>query len=149
MVSASRKINRAPVPTLRAAVVAKRLGFNHDEALTVALLGRVVPVVHTTDGLRALTKDKPDDPASVTRYLEGKFGEALPDVRAAWMPGRSRHPVSEPMCAKLETAAGRAPVPPPPNPWPLMRIAVSWARNELRDVGTTSALLFPERAPTL
>jgi hypothetical protein len=39
--------------------------------------------MHTPDGLRALTKDKPDDPASVTRYLEGKFGEALADVRAA------------------------------------------------------------------
>ena len=126
MVSASRKItiNRAPVLTLWAAVVAERLGFKRDEALTlghavaglnayskgvslglfhpapepvrehrknlqkgkaltVALLGRAVPVVHTPDGLRALTKDKPDDPASVTRYLEGKFGEALADVRAA------------------------------------------------------------------
>ena len=118
------KINRAPVLTLWAAVVAERLGFKRDEALTlghavaglnahskgvslglfhpapeavrehrkrlqkgktltVALLGRAVPVVRTPDGLRALTKDKPDDPASVTRYLEGKFGEALPDTRAA------------------------------------------------------------------
>ena len=36
MVSASRKIkiNRAPVLTLWAAVVAERLGFDHDEALT-------------------------------------------------------------------------------------------------------------------
>jgi hypothetical protein len=126
VVGASRKlkINRAPVLTLWAVVVAERLGFDHDEALTlghavaglnayskgvslglfhpapeavrehrkksqkdkilsVALLARAVPVVHTPDGLRALTKDKPDDPASVTRYLEGKFGEALPDVRAA------------------------------------------------------------------
>lgn len=110
--------------TLWAAVVAERLGFAHDEALTlghavaglnayskgmslgllhpapeavrehrkklqkgntltVALLGRAVPVVHTPDGLRALTKGKLDDPASVTRYLEGKFGEALADARAA------------------------------------------------------------------
>lgn len=126
MSSASRKIkiNRAPVLTLWAAVVAERLGFAHDEALTlghavaglnayskgvslglfhpapeavrehrkklqkgktltIALLGRAVPVVHTPDGLRALTKDKPDDPTSVTRYLEGKFGEALAEVRAA------------------------------------------------------------------
>jgi hypothetical protein len=126
VVSASRKIkiNRAPVLTLWAVVVAERLGFDHGEALTlghavaglnayskgvslglfhpapeavrehrkklqkgktltIALLGRAVPVVHTPDGLRALTKDKPDDPARVTRYLEGKFGEALPDVRAA------------------------------------------------------------------
>jgi hypothetical protein len=118
------KVNRAPVLTLWAAVVAERLGFTHQEALTlgravaglnayskgvslglihpapeavreqrkklqkdktltVALLGRAVPVVRAPDGLRALTKDKPDDPAAVTRYLEGKFGAALPDVRAA------------------------------------------------------------------
>jgi hypothetical protein len=42
-----------------------------------------VRVVRTPDGLRALTKDKPDDPAAVTRYLEGKFGEAFPEVRTA------------------------------------------------------------------
>jgi hypothetical protein len=114
----------APVLTLWAAVVAERLGFTHDEALTlgravaglnayakgvslglihpapeavreerkklqkgktvtVALLGRAGPVVHTPDGLRALSKATPDDPASVARYLEGKFGGALPEVRTA------------------------------------------------------------------
>ena len=118
------KVNRAPVLTLWAAVVAERLGFTHDEALTlgravaglnayskgvslglihpapeavreqrkklrkgntltVALLGRAVPVVRTPAGLRALTKDIPDDPASVARYLEGKFGGAFPAVRTA------------------------------------------------------------------
>jgi hypothetical protein len=118
------KVNRAPVLTLWAAVVAERRRFTHDEALTlgravgglnayskgvslglihpapaavreqreklqkgktltVALLGRAVPVMHTPDGLRALRKDKPDDPTAVTRYLEGKFGDALPVVRAA------------------------------------------------------------------
>jgi hypothetical protein len=35
--------------------------------LTIALLGRAVPVVHTPDGLRALTKDKPDDPSVALR----------------------------------------------------------------------------------
>lgn len=53
------------------------------KTLTIALLGRTVPVVHTPDGLRTPTKDKPRDSASVTRYLKGEFGEALPDVRAA------------------------------------------------------------------
>jgi hypothetical protein len=118
------QVNRAPVLTLWAAVVAERLGFTHDEALTlgravaglnaysmgvslglihpapegvreqrkklqkgktltVALLGRAVPVVRTPEGLRALTKDKPDDPASVARYLEAKFGGALTEVRTA------------------------------------------------------------------
>jgi hypothetical protein len=116
------QVNRAPVLTLWAAVVAERLGSTHDEALTlgravaglnayskgvslglihpapgavreqrkklqtgqtltVALLGRAVPVVRTPDGLRTLTKDKPDNPTAVTRYLEGKFGGASPEVR--------------------------------------------------------------------
>jgi hypothetical protein len=119
-------INRAPVLTLWAAVVAERLGFESDEALTlgkavagltaqskgqrlgiftpspaevrrkraekaravgvfsVALLGRAVPVLHTDEGLRAVGKDqKPVTPASVEKYLASKFGEALPQVRAA------------------------------------------------------------------
>ena len=119
-------VNRAPVLTLWAAVVAERLGFDRDEALTLGravaglnaqtkgralgifhpvpsalkerrgemkhgerltfeLLGRAVPVVHTPDGLRALEKDKPSDPASVARYLAKAFGDALDDVRAAMM----------------------------------------------------------------
>ena len=114
----SFKINRAPVLTLWAAVVAERLGFDPDEALTlgravagltayakgmrlgiiepspkeiaekrkkleygehltVALLGRAVPVVKTPAGIRALAKDKPDSPAAVERYLALKFGEHL------------------------------------------------------------------------
>jgi hypothetical protein len=110
------RINRAPVLTLWAAIVAERLGFTHDEALTlgravaglnayskgvslglftpapdevreqrrkmrpketitVALLHRAVPAVHTEDGLRALTPDsKPMEPRSVERYLSSKFG---------------------------------------------------------------------------
>ena len=120
------KINRAPVMALWAAVVAERLGYDEQAALTlgksvaglnaqakgrrlgiyeepeeketkarpekerapgeltyVSLLGRSVPAVYTRDGLRALDKDKPADPHSVQRYLEQKFGENLPDVRAA------------------------------------------------------------------
>jgi hypothetical protein len=119
------EINRAPVLTLWAAVVAERLGFDRDEALTfgravtglnayakgarlglfapsapkavkehrtkivhgeklhVDLLGRAVPATATPDGLRALAKDKPVSPESVARYLESKFGAALPDARAA------------------------------------------------------------------
>ena len=50
MVASDRfKINRAPVLTLWAAVVAERLGFDHDEALT---LGRAVA------GLNAYSKGK-------------------------------------------------------------------------------------------
>src|SRR5689334_2276599 len=119
------RVNRAPVLTLWAAVVAERLGFERDEALTlgralagltahakgvrlgifepsapeetrerrsaladgerleVRLMGRAIPVVHTPEGLRALAKDEPIKPASVERYLAGKFGGALGEVRAA------------------------------------------------------------------
>lgn len=119
------EVNRAPVLTLWAGVVAARLGFDRDEALTlgravaglnayakgvrlglftpstsnkvkerkkalrrgetlrVDLLGRAVPATATPAGIRALSKEQPIVPESVTRYLDGKFGEALSDVRAA------------------------------------------------------------------
>jgi len=119
------EVNRAPVLTLWASVVAERLGFDRDEALTlgravaglnacskgvrlglfapaapkkvterkkglrhgetlqVDLLGRAVPATSTPDGLRALSKDEPIAPESVARYLDGKFGDALADARAA------------------------------------------------------------------
>ena len=119
------KVNRAPVLTLWAAVVAERMGFEWDTALTlgkalaglnaqskgrslgiykapgpgpggkpkaksglgedrwVELCGRPIPVKNTPAGERAVVLDKPIDPESVTRYLEGKFGEALPEVRKA------------------------------------------------------------------
>jgi hypothetical protein len=119
------KINRAPVLTLWAAVVAERLGHDHATALTlgkavvgmnaqakgrrlglfhepheeaeekkpnapregeevqVPLLGRSVPAVHTGSGLRALAKGEPINPDSVCRYFTQKFGDSLPDVRAA------------------------------------------------------------------
>ena len=121
---ATLQINRAPVLTLWAAVVAERLGFTWEEALTlgravaglnayakgkalelftptppevqaqrqaqrgpeplhVALLHRAVPVAHTTAGLCALSKEKPMEPASVQRYLQQKFGDALDASSAA------------------------------------------------------------------
>ncbi len=116
-------INRAPVLTLWAAVVAERLGYDRDEALTlgravaglnaqakgrrlgifkpaektpeearqqkkgaefaVELLGRAVPALHTDDGIRAAQDGRPANPATVERYLQGKFGDALGDARAA------------------------------------------------------------------
>ncbi|UCH53262.1 MAG: hypothetical protein JSW09_00095 [Pseudomonadota bacterium] len=120
----SIKVNRAPVLTLWAAVVAERLGFQRAEALTlgravaglnayskgvslglfkptpkeireqrrklraeqtisVDLLHRAVPAKQTPDGLRAVSKGTPIKPDSVERYLEGKFGDALADVRRA------------------------------------------------------------------
>jgi len=109
--------------TLWAAVVAERLGFERDEALTLAktvtglnaqakgqrlglyepaakkseqargqlkgeqfsaeLLGRSVPATNTPKGIRATAKGIPVQPASVQRYLDGKFGAALAEVRQA------------------------------------------------------------------
>jgi hypothetical protein len=118
-------INRAPVFTLWGAVVAQRLGYEWEEALTlgkvmaglqaqtkgrmlgiykqpkkgaeggppkkvglgedffVQLCGRGVPVKETEDGIRAVIKNKAQDPASVEKYLEGKFGGDLDRVREA------------------------------------------------------------------
>ena len=116
-------INRAPVLTLWASVVAERLGFDREEALTlgkalaglnaqskgrrlgifkptpkkskevrekergeefwVELLGRQLPAVNTNVGVRAVIESKPIDPGTVERYLESKFGDALPEARKA------------------------------------------------------------------
>jgi hypothetical protein len=116
-------INRAPVLTLWTATVAERLGFDHDEALSlgkaiagltaqskgrrlgiykpvpqelkkaraqkrgeefaVEILGRAVPAINTPQGVRAVSKNQPIDAKSAERYLESKFGDALPAARAA------------------------------------------------------------------
>ena len=127
-------INRAPVLTLWAAVVAERLGFEWEEALTlgravaglnayskgvrlglftpapaevrekrkklrpketitVDLLQRAVPAVHTKQGLRALAKGKAIDPESAERYLFTKFGEGFDDALGAMQAlAKSRTP---------------------------------------------------------
>ena len=118
-------INRAPVLTLWASIVAERLGHGRQEALTlgkavaglnaqskgrrigiyaekteeekqkekkeakasalttVALLGRLVPMVKTPHGLRAGILGEAIDPESVERYLEQKFGDRLEETRLA------------------------------------------------------------------
>ncbi len=120
-------INRAPVLTLWAAIVAEKMGYEHDTALTLGkcvaglnaqskgrMLGifgppkgperglppkkvglgedfwieiceRGLPVKNTEDGIRAVIKDKPIDPAKVEKYLAGKFGDDLETVRQAMM----------------------------------------------------------------
>jgi hypothetical protein len=42
-----------------------------------------VPTMNTGHGLRATRQDQPIDPRGATRYVQQKFGAALPDVRAA------------------------------------------------------------------
>ncbi|MCJ7821856.1 MAG: hypothetical protein MUQ26_02025 [Armatimonadetes bacterium] len=117
-------VNRAPVLTLWGAVVAARMGYDWEEALTlgkaaaglnaqakgwrlgifaepkvrggkepkkvglgeefwVEVVGRPVPAKRTEDGVRAVVKADPIDPANVERYLRGKFGESLDAVREA------------------------------------------------------------------
>ncbi len=39
--------------------------------------------VNTEEGIRAVTKSKPIEPESVERYLESKFGDAVPQARTA------------------------------------------------------------------
>jgi len=117
------QVNRAPVLTLWATIVAERFGYPHDTALTlgkaiaglmaqskgrrlgiypepspgerrpkrrqpkgpesIPLMGRGVPVVKTSDGLRATVKNQPVDPAGVERYLAQKFGPSLPEAKEA------------------------------------------------------------------
>jgi hypothetical protein len=119
------RVNRAPVMTLWAAVVAERLGHDPDAALTlgkavaglnaqakgrrlgiyeepldqpeeaaqrrrptgdqrlVTVLGRAVPIVQTSQGVRATIKGQPVDPGRVRRYLARAFGRDLADVQAA------------------------------------------------------------------
>jgi len=118
-------INRAPVLTLWGAVVAERLGYERDAALTlgkavaglnaqskgrmigifgpakapegggpprkvglgeefwIRICTRAVPAKNTENGVRAVVKDKPIDPAKVQKYLDGKFAESLAPVRQA------------------------------------------------------------------
>jgi hypothetical protein len=41
--------------------------------------------VNTDEGVRAATKSGPIEPETVERYLEIKFGDALPEARKAMM----------------------------------------------------------------
>lgn len=119
------KINRAPVLTLWAAVVAERLGYDEETALTlgkavaglnaqskgkklgiyqepseeekerktkkqkdvktefVEILGRGVPMVKTSQGLRAAIEGEAISPGSVDFYLKSKFGENYAEARLA------------------------------------------------------------------
>jgi hypothetical protein len=62
----------------------------------VVLMGRAIPVLQTSDGLRPVGKDqKPFSTASVEKYLASKFGEALPAARHAMEElARSRRPAA-------------------------------------------------------
>jgi hypothetical protein len=116
-------INRAPVLTLWATIVAERVRFDKNEALSlgkavagltaqskgrrlgiykpvpqevkkararnlgeeflIEICGRRVPAIKTTEGVRAVIKNKPVEPKNVERYMESKFGDSLGTVRSA------------------------------------------------------------------
>ena len=57
----------------------KKVGLG--EEFWVELCGRSIPAKSTADGVRAVSGAEPIAPGPVERYLEGKFGEALADVR--------------------------------------------------------------------
>ena len=59
----------------------KKVGLGED--FWIDLCGRGLPCQQTEDGLRAVVKDKPIDPAAVEKYLSGKFGDDLDCVRDA------------------------------------------------------------------
>ena len=62
-------------------------------ALEIRLLGRAVTVVHTKDGLRALDKGAASNPASVEKYIAGKFRHTLDEATEAMRRvARSRPP---------------------------------------------------------
>jgi hypothetical protein len=118
------EINRAPVLTLWATIVAERLGYDRKESLTlgkavaglnaqskgkhlgiyeekkdsekketkkettervyfIELLGRGIPAIKTSEGMRASIKGETVKPEGVQDYLEKKFGEDLDEARAA------------------------------------------------------------------
>ncbi|WP_207481748.1 hypothetical protein [Arenibaculum pallidiluteum] len=64
-------------------IAQRRRELGHGDEVQVGLMGRAIPAVHTPKGLMAVSKGKPIAPASVERYLAGKFGDALEPVRAA------------------------------------------------------------------
>jgi len=63
--------------------VLQRHQLERGDEFPVELLGRALPAVNTDQGVRAVIKAKPIDPGVVERYLESKFGDALPRTRRA------------------------------------------------------------------
>jgi len=53
------------------------------EEFFTEICGRAVPSINTPDGVRAVNKNQPVAPKPVERYLESKFGDALPAAQAA------------------------------------------------------------------
>jgi hypothetical protein len=76
-----RRLGIFKPPKLAAGEKRKKAGLG--EELWIDLCGRALPAKNTKDGIRAVVKDKPITPEEVQRYLDGKFADRLPTVRAA------------------------------------------------------------------
>jgi hypothetical protein len=63
--------------------VKKARARKRGEEFWIEICGRPVPAINTTDGVRAVIKNKPIEANGVERYLESKFGESLGTARAA------------------------------------------------------------------
>ena len=83
MVSRSISINRAPVLTLWAAVVAERLGFNRDEALT---LGRAVAGLNAQSKGRRLGIFKPHEEKARKAREKGRGERFLVELCGRGVP---------------------------------------------------------------
>ena len=71
----------------------KKRGLGEEYWLQVC--GRGIPMKSTEDGARAVTKDKPIDPASVEKYFLKAFGDALVPVRDAMEHLANTYPPDE------------------------------------------------------
>jgi hypothetical protein len=60
-----------------------RKSLKEGEVSGIRLMGRDIPVHRTKEGLRAVSRDKPIRAEAVRKYLAGKFGPELDDVRRA------------------------------------------------------------------
>jgi hypothetical protein len=60
-----------------------RQSLKHGDTTEIRLMGRDVEAIHTSEGLRAVSRGKPVKLAAVRKYLVGKFGDALGDVQEA------------------------------------------------------------------
>jgi hypothetical protein len=59
----------------------KKVGLG--EEFWLEIVGRPVPAKRTEDGVRAVVRDEPIDPAKADKYLRSKFGDDLDAVKAA------------------------------------------------------------------
>lgn len=67
----------------RSAEVKKARARKRGEEFFVEICGRPVPAINSSEGVRAVIKNKPIESDGVERYLESKFGESLGTVREA------------------------------------------------------------------